>query len=339
MLVRPKVFVSQIHPGNAVSRLREQCEVDAYELDELPAAELLARLKDKDAVVSVVTNRLSGDVISALPNLMLIANAAVGYDNIDVLAASDRGIPVINTPGVLDDTTADLAFALMLAVARRIVEADRFVRADQWKSFTPELMLGTDVHGKTIGIIGLGRIGQSMARRARGFNMDILYTQRNRAPKELEEELKANYASLATLLQRSDFVTVHCPLTANTRNLLGARALSLMQKHAILINTARGPIVEEAALIKALQSGTIAGAGLDVFQNEPDVPRELLSMNNVVVVPHIGSSTYATRAAMANLAVDGLLKAFSGEMPRNLVNPQVWDRFLERLSVGARTVT
>lgn len=336
MLVRPRVFVSQPHPGNAVTRLREQCDVDAYEKDELPPAELLSRMKGQDAVVSVVPNRISAEVISSLPELMLIANAAVGYDNIDVAAASERGIPVINTPGVLDDTTADLAFALMLSVARRIVEADRFVRAGKWKSFTPDLMLGTDVHNKVIGIIGLGRIGQAMARRARGFNMDILYTQRNRAPKQLEEELKASYVSLATLLQRSDFVSVHCPLTATTRNLLGARAFSLMQKHAILINTSRGPIVDEAALIGALQAGTIAGAGLDVFQNEPQVPPELISMDNVVVVPHIGSSTYATRAAMASLAVDGLLKAFSGEKPHNLVNPQVWEKFLERLAVGAR---
>lgn len=335
MLVRPKVFVSSQHPGNAVNRLREQAEIDAWEFDELSEDDLLARMKDKDAVLSVVPNRFSADIIKALPDLMLIANAAVGYDNIDVPAATECGIPVINTPGVLDDTTADLAFALMLAVARRIVEADNFVRADKWKSFTADLMLGTDVHGKVLGIIGLGRIGQAMARRARGFDMEILYNQRNRAPKELEDKLQATNVSLATLLQRSDFISVHCPLTANTRGLLGSRAFSLIKQRPILINTARGPIVDEAALIQALQAGTIAGAGLDVFQNEPSVPRELMEMKNVVLAPHIGSSTSATRAAMANLAVDGLLKAFSGEQPHNLVNPQVWDRFLERLQASA----
>lgn len=335
MLVRPKVFVTSQHPGNAVNRLREQTEVDAWESDELPEADLLSHMKDKDAVLSVVPNRFSAEVIKALPELMLIANAAVGYDNIDVPTATERGIPVVNTPGVLDDTTADLAFALMLAVARRIVEADKFVRADQWKSFTADLMLGTDVHGKVLGIIGLGRIGQAMARRARGFDMEILYTQRNRAPKELEEKLQVTYVSLATLLQRSEFISVHCPLTPSTRGLLGARAFSLIKHRPILINTARGPIVDEPALIQALKEGTIAGAGLDVFQNEPNVPRELIEMENVVLAPHIGSSTSATRAAMANLAVDGLLKAFSGEKPHNLVNPQSWDKFIERLQVGA----
>lgn len=335
MLVRPKVFVSQQHPGLAVTRLRELADVDAYEADELSADELLRRMKDKDAVVSVVPNKLTAEVIASSPKLMLIANAAVGYDNIDVTAASERAIPVINTPGVLDDTTADLAFALMMSVARRIVEADYFVRSGSWKSFTPDLMLGTDIHHKSLGIIGLGRIGQAMARRARGFNMDILYTQRNRAPKQLEEELRVHYVSLATLLQRSDYVSVHCPLSATTRNLLNERAFSLMKKHAILINTARGPIVDEAALIKALQAGTIAGAGLDVFQNEPEVPAELMGMDNVVLLPHIGSSTYATRASMANLAIEGLLKAFSGEKPHNMVNPQVWERFLQKLEVEA----
>lgn len=293
--------------------------------------ELLARVKDCDALVCLLTDRITESVLAGA-HLKLVANVAVGYDNIDLEAASRRGVLVTNTPGVLDETTADLAFGLLLACARRIAEADRYVRAGLWDCWQPDLMLGTDVHGKTLGLIGFGRIGQAVARRALAFNMKVLYT-RSCDPSNIGAPCPGpgpHHVRLDELLSQSDFISIHCPLNERTRHLLGDRQLSMLKSGCLLINTSRGPIVDQAALVAALADGRLGGAGLDVFEDEPHVPPELKAMESVVLTPHIGSASIETRSAMARLAVDGLLLAFSGSLPPNAVNPQVWPVFLQR---------
>lgn len=298
---------------------------------------LHAALVDCDGVVSILADRFDADVFKKFPRLKLVANVAVGFDNIDVSAANAHGVLVVNTPGVLDDATADLAFALLLATARRVVEADRYVREGQWKKFTFDLLLGTDLAGKTLGIIGMGRIGRAMARRARAFGMRIVYSQRTRAPVDVEASFAdrdgfgAEWLALDELLRRADVVSIHCPLNDATRHLLSDREFELMKPTAILINTARGAIIDEPALVRALVAGRIHGAGLDVFDKEPHVPPELVSMPNVVLAPHIGSASVETRSAMALLAVNGLLSGLQGALPMNAVNPEVWTKFSARL--------
>lgn len=329
---QPKVFVSLKHPGDAIEHLSKHAEVTKTDSPE-PVAETVLHdnLVGKDGCVVILQDRFDDAVFSKFPELKVVANVAVGYDNIDVAAATKHGVLVLNTPGVLDNTTADLAFGLLLAVARRISEADRYVRDGKWKKWTFDLILGTDVGGKTIGIIGLGRIGQAMARRARGFDMKILYTQRNNAKPEIEAELGAKYVGMEQLLAESDFVSIHCPLSTDTTHLIGLTEFNQMKKSAFLINTARGAIVDEKALVKVLKSGRIAGAGLDVFEEEPSPHPFLLHMENVVLAPHIGSGSIETRSAMAKLAVDGLLSAFEEKLPPNAVNPEVWETFTSRL--------
>ncbi|MCP4425605.1 MAG: D-glycerate dehydrogenase [Chloroflexi bacterium] len=287
----------------------------------LDLPQMKARLAETEAIVCLLTDKIDAQVMDAAPKLKIIANTAVGYDNVDVAAAAERGIIVTNTPGVLTECTADLTFALMLAVARRIVEADSFMRAGKfegWELFQPHL--GVDVYGKTLGIVGLGRIGTAVARRAAlGFNMNILYTANNPNP-EAERELGAQFVSLPDLLRRSDFVSIHTPLTAQTRHLFTLAEFAPMPPHAILINTARGPIVKEADLVQALQQGLIGGAGLDVFEEEPIAHPGLAGLPNVVMVPHIGSATTETRRRMAVMATRNVTAVLSGQAPINPVN-------------------
>jgi glyoxylate reductase len=293
-----RVFVTRRLPGDAVERLARAHEVDLWPgADPPPRGDLVERTAPADALLSQLTDPVDAELLEAAPRLKAIANYAVGYDNIDIAAATARGIPVGNTPDVLTETTADLAFALMLAVARRIVEADAFVRAGRWGPWSPDLLLGHDLHGSTLGIVGFGRIGRAVARRAEGFGMTVIHGL------PLEE-----------LLERSDFVSMHAPLTPETRGLIGAAELERMKPTGILVNTARGPMVDTDALAQALRTGTIAGAGLDVTDPEPlPADHPLLDAPNLVIAPHIGSASHRTREAMADMAVDNLLAALAGE--------------------------
>lgn len=288
----------------------------------------------KDALACTLVSRISDEFLCDHPQLKMVANIAVGFDNIDVAAATRRGVLVTNTPGVLDDATADLAFTLMLNAARRISEAERYLREGNWHSFELDLLTGAAVCGKTLGIVGLGRIGQAMAKRAAGFSMRVIYHQRNKVADHVEQSLGASLVSLEELLQQSDFVSLHCPLNAATRYLMNDERLALMKPSAFLINTARGAVIEESALIRALSSGLIAGAALDVFENEPHVSSALLDLPNALLVPHIGSATTDTRKAMAQMALDSIKKAFSEEKPHTLVNPEVWETFLSKIASG-----
>jgi glyoxylate reductase len=290
--------------------------------EELPEEELTRRLRDADAVIPMGSHRVSAAAIGAAPRLRVIAVAAVGYNLIDVAAATQRGIAVTNTPGVLTETTADLAWALMLAAARRVVECDRFVRAGRWKGVTWSLMLGDDVHGRTLGIIGFGRIGKAVARRAQGFGMRVLY--HSRRPDPDADGLGAAYRAKGDLLREADFVVLSVPLTPETRRLVGEAELRLVKPTAILVNVARGPVVDEAALVTALKERRLAGAGLDVFEDEPRVHPGLLQLDQVVLTPHIGSASRATRLAMATRAAENCLAALRGERPPNIVNPEAW---------------
>jgi glyoxylate reductase len=255
-------------------------------------------------------------------DLKVIANYAVGYDNIDVEYATRKNIAILNTPGVLTDATADLAFSLLLASARKIGESERYVRKGNFRSWGPELMLGKDVWGATLGVIGAGQIGEAVLRRGKGFEMELLYHSRSPKPR-IEKELDASYVPLEELLRRSDFISLNCPLTPETRHLIGKEELLSMKEDAILINTSRGPVIDENALVEALRNGWIGGAGLDVYEWEPKVHPDLLEMENVVLAPHIGSATHTTRNKMASMASEGILKLLSGSRPENIVNPEV----------------
>ncbi|KAF2957257.1 D-glycerate dehydrogenase [Thermotoga sp. Ku-13t] len=322
---RFKVFVTRQILPEGLNMLKERFDVEVSDYDGvIPRDVLLKKVKDVDALLCLLTDNIDAEVMDAAgPNLKIIANYAVGYNNIDVEEATRRGIMVTNTPGVLTETTADFAWALLMAIARRIVEADRFVRAGKFRGWEPMLLLGNDVYGATLGVVGFGRIGQAVARRALGFNMKVLYYDSKRAPEEVEKELKATFVDLPTLLRESDFVTLHVPLTKETRYLIGEKELKMMKKEAYLINTARGPVVDEKALVKALKEGWIKGAALDVFENEPEIEPELLTLNNVVLAPHIASGSYATRSKMSIMVAENIIKALSGEVPPNLVNPEV----------------
>ena len=313
--------------------------------DEMPPPHdnLLAQLKHCDGVLSMVTDRLDAETLTATPRLAAISNFAVGVDNVDLEAATRAGIPVGHTPGVLTETTADLAFALLMAAARRVAEGDRFVRANRWRAWTPRMLLGHDVWGATLGIIGWGAIGQAVARRGAAFGMRVLYVVRDRSSSGKPPARKGRPAAAAQaradsaqppervdlerLLAESDFVSIHVPLTSETRHLIGSHELAAMKQGAFLINTARGPVVDQAALAIALTSGRLGGAGLDVTEVEPIKPDDpLLKLPNVVITPHIGSASHATRLRMAEMAVDNLIEALAGRMPRFCANPQVKPR-------------
>jgi glyoxylate reductase len=290
---------------------------------ELPVDDLARRVADCAAIIPMGAHPIPEAVLAAAPHLRIVAVAAVGYNIVDVAAATRRGILVTNTPGVLTDTTADMAWALMLGVARRVPESDRFVRAGKWTGVYWSQLMGVDVHGATLGIIGLGRIGQAVARRAQGFGMRVLYHNRKRDP-EAERAVGAEYRAKAELLREADFVVLSIPLSAETRHLIGAAELALMKPTAYLVNVARGPVVDEAALVDALQSGRIAGAGLDVFEEEPKVHPGLLELENLALTPHIGSASRATRLRMATRAAENCVAALQGQRPPNLVNPEAW---------------
>ncbi|WP_369018219.1 glyoxylate reductase [Thermatribacter velox] len=328
MQAKPQVFITRRIPEEGIKMIIEYCETEISDFDGvLPREMLLKKVKNKEGILCLLTDTIDKEVMDAAgPRLKVISNYAVGFNNIDVEEATRRGIMVTNTPGVLTETTADLAWTLMMSIARRIVEADKFVRAGKFRGWEPLLLLGTDVYGATLGIIGFGRIGQAMARRASGFNMKVIYYDSQRAPSQVEKELGASYRTLPELLSEADFVTIHVPLTPQTHHLIGEKELKMMKKEAYLINTARGPIVDEKALVRALQEKWIRGAALDVFENEPEVEPELLKLDNVVLAPHIGSATYATRTKMAIMAAENLIKALQGEIPPNLVNPEVLEK-------------
>lgn len=310
-------------------RLEKVAEVEYVSRDDGLAQDvLLSHLKDKHAVISEPLDAISPDVITACAELKMVANRAVGFDNVPIPEATKRGIIVTNTPGVLDAATADLAMALLLATTRRICEADRYVRAGKWSGFKSDLMLGPDLDGKTIGIIGMGRIGKAFAKRARAFGLNIIYTrmsQRDGTDEKLRAELGARRVELDELLTTSDFISIHCPLNAQTRGSIGQRELDMMKPSCVLINTARGAIIDEQALVSHLVQRKILAAGLDVFAQEPNVPKELFELANVVLLPHIGSACFETRFRMSELAVESIISAFSGKRPHNLVNPEAWD--------------
>jgi glyoxylate reductase len=300
--------------------------VDIWAEDQvIPRDELLRRVQGIDGLYCLLTDKIDGELMDAAgPSLKVISQVGVGYDNIDVPAATARRIPVGNTPGVLTDTTADIAFALILAAARRLGEGERFVRGKQWQSWTPNLLLGTDVHGTILGIVGFGRIGQAVAKRAHGFNMRVLYYNRTRRP-ELEESLGVEYADFDSLLAQSDFVSLNCALTSETRHLMSTAQFKQMKRSGILINTARGPVVDQAALYHALKDGVIAYAGLDVTDPEPIRPDDpILTLDNVVIVPHVGSATVQTREKMTAMAAANLLAGLKGEHLPTCVNPDVY---------------
>ena len=319
---RPRVFVTRRLPGDAVARLALEASVDQW-TDEMPPPydELTSRAAAADAMICLLTDRIDAALLDAAPSLRVIANVAVGYDNIDVAAATARRIPIGNTPGVLTETTADLAFALILACARRVVEAERFVRDGRWRTWAPGLLLGYDVHGATLGIIGYGKIGQAVARRAAGFDMRVLYTSRSPA----SDGAVGERVDLDTLLRASDFVSLHVPMTPETTKMIGERELQLMKPTAFVINTARGGALDQSALVRALEAGAIAGAGLDVAEIEP-IPAgdALMRAPNVTLLPHIGSATHATRERMAAMAVDNCLAALRGDRMPHCVNPDVY---------------
>ena len=323
--MKPLVLVTKRIYPEAIEFLKQHAAVDYAESDDgLTAEELMERIRGKQGVVSQLTDKFSAPVIEQLDGIRIIANVAVGFDNIDVPAATRRKILVTNTPDVLTDTTADFAFALLMATARRVVEGHKFVHSGQWTKWRIDLLVGQDVHHRTLGIFGMGRIGQALARRARGFDMRILYYDAVGAPAAVERELGLEFASAERVLRESDFVSLHVPLAAHTRHMIGAAQLSMMKPTAILVNTSRGPVVDEAALAEALEKGTIAGAGLDVFENEPQVHPGLLKLDSVVLAPHIASASVDTRRKMSMMAAENAVAALEGRRPANLLNPEAW---------------
>jgi gluconate 2-dehydrogenase len=322
--MKPKIQVTREVFDETLEYLAQHCDVEPNQQDVAYAPEALAgKLADKDGVMCALTDRIDAALLARAPRLKAVANIAVGYNNIDLAACTARGVMATNTPGVLDDSTADLAWALMLGAARRLTELERRVRAGEWKGWRLKQWLGVDVHHATLGIIGMGRIGQAIARRAAGFEMKVVYHNRNRIDAALEKRLNAVYASRDDLLRQADFVVLQVPYSPQTHHLIGARELKLMKRTAVLINSTRGGVVDDAALIAALREGTLRAAGLDVFENEPALNPGFLELDNVVLVPHVGSSTEATRRAMAMTAAKNLVAALTGGVPPNLLNPEV----------------
>jgi lactate dehydrogenase-like 2-hydroxyacid dehydrogenase len=311
-------------PQENIDELRQHFVVDVNPEDRaLTKDELKQEAKGRDAIVSLITDTIDGELLDAAgPQCKIVANYAVGINNFDVAAATQRGVILTNTPGVLDDATATHTFALLLATARRLAEADKFVRDGKWKGWAPMFFIGMDVDRRTIGIAGMGRIGSNVARKAKGFDMKIIYADVRRNV-QVEREVGANYVDKETLLKESDFLTLHVPLMPETHHYIGERELKLMKKTAVLINACRGPVVDEHALLKALQEKQIWAAGLDVYENEPEIVPGLTKLENVVVVPHIASATTETRINMGKIAVNNVIKVLNGQPPDNCVNPEV----------------
>jgi len=321
---KPKLFSTHVLFEEPRRRLAEHFDVEYWNGNERPPrAEVLQRVAGKDALICLLTEKIDCELLDAAgPKLRIAANVAVGYDNIDVPACTERKVAVTNTPGVLDETTADFTWTLLMAVARRLIEADRLARSGAWRQWNLDQLCGTDIWGKTLGIIGFGRIGRAVARRAAGFRMRVIYNSTTRAPEEIERELNAEFMERDRVLAQADFVSLHVPLRENTRGLIGPAELAKMKRSAFLINTTRGPVVQEAALVAALEQGTIAGAALDVFEREPLIS-DGLRRDNVVLAPHLGSASIETRTRMAMIAAENAIALFSGKQPPTILNPEV----------------
>jgi glyoxylate reductase len=327
MADKPQVYVTRRIPEVGVQLLQEQFDVRIWDSDDVVPRDVLVReLKEADGVLALLTERFDGATMDAAPKLKVIANMAVGFDNIDVAAATERGIVVCNTPGVLTDTTADCAWTLLMATARRVIEAYKYVHEGKWKTWGPLLLRGQDVHHATLGLIGLGRIGSAVAQRAQGFSMRVLYYDAIRR-QDLEQSLGLIYAPMEQVLREADFVSLHVPLTPETRHLINAERLRLMKQTAVLVNTSRGPVVDHKALYAALRAGQIWAAGLDVTDPEP-IPMDdpLLTLDNCLIVPHIASASFKTRDEMAALAARNIVNVLHGRPPETAVNPEVWGR-------------
>ena len=322
-----KVFVTRRIPEPGLEMLRARCQVEVNPEDRvLSKEEIIEGIQGKDALLCLLTDEIDEEIMDANPNLQVISNYAVGFNNIKVAEATRRGLPITNTPGVLTETTADMAWTLLMAAGRRLVEADKFTRAGKYKGWGPMLLLGYDIYGKTLGLVGLGRIGEAMVKRGHGFGMKILYFDANRRSPEEEKALGIEYRQLDQLLAEADYVSLHVPLLSSTHHLISQREFGLMKESAVLINSARGPIVDEKALATALKEGQIAAAGLDVYENEPAVEPELLGLDNVILAPHIASATRETRTKMATMAAENLLAVLDGKVPPNIVNPEVFNK-------------
>jgi glyoxylate reductase len=322
-----KVYVTRPVFDEAVEKLKRDVEVELNSEERiLSKKELIERLRDKDGALTLLTDAVDLEVLQSAPKLKVVANFAVGFNNVAVDSATRLGVAVTNTPGVLTETTADFAWTLLMAAARRVVEADKFARAGKFKAWGPKMFLGYDIYGKTLGLIGLGRIGQAVARRAAGFKMKVVFHDSEPIAESLTKELGVTRVPLDELLRVSDFISLHVPLFPETHHLLNDRTFALMKPTCILVNTSRGPVVDEKALIRAVKQRKIAGAGLDVFEREPEIEPELFELENVVLAPHIASASHETRLKMCMMATDNLLAVLKGERPPNLVNPEVWDK-------------
>lgn len=322
-MAKPRVFATHSLFDTARQILQESCEVEYWTKPERPPREeVLQRVRDKEGLVCLLTEKVNDELLDAAPKLRITANVAVGFDNIDVAACTKRGVAATNTPGVLDETTADFAWTLLMAVARRLGEGEALARSGNWKNWNLDQLVGTDVWGKTLGIVGFGRIGRAMARRASGFQMKVIYSDAIRAPEKVEEELGAGYREINALLAEADFVSLHVPLLPETLRLFDAAKFQRMKSTAFLINTSRGPVVDEAALVAALEARKIAGAGLDVYEKEPLI-HPGLKRANVVLAPHMASASLETRTKMACMAAENVLALFKGQRPPNILNPEV----------------
>lgn len=311
--MKPGLFLTRLLPMPVMDRLNTLFDLK-YNLHDRPLTkpELMRGMQGRPALISMLSDPIDAEVIGSNPRLMVIANYAVGYNNIDLETAASRGIVVTNTPGVLTEATADLTWSLILSLARRVVEGDRLTRTARWTGWNPTQLLGTEVSGKTLGIIGMGRIGQAVARRAAGFGMRLIYHNRRRLPRRVEKKFRASYHPLPRLLAAADILSLHVPLTRETQHLIDRRAFTRMKRTALLINTARGPVVDEKALVWALKNGKIGGAGLDVFEKEPTVPKGLLTLSNVVLLPHLGSATVETRVRMGWMVIKNIQAVLKG---------------------------
>lgn len=323
--MKPKVFLTREIPSTVIAFLREHVDLAMNSEDRvLPASEVIAGLRGRDALLCNITDPIGPEIMDAAPGLKVIANFGVGFNNIDVAAATARKIPVTNTPGVLTEATADIAFALLLAAARRLGEGERLVRSKQWTGWNPMQMLGADVTGAKLGLLGFGRIGKAMAQRARAFDMEVIYWNRTRLPGAEEQALGVTYQPFDDVVASADFLSLHVAYNKDTHHLLGEKQFAAMKPGAIVINTARGPVIDEQALVRALAAKRIAGAGLDVFEREPALEPELYALDNAVIVPHLGSATIGTRTKMGMLAAKNLLAVCNGQRPPNCVNPQIY---------------
>ncbi|MCW5823917.1 MAG: D-glycerate dehydrogenase [Cyanobacteria bacterium TGS_CYA1] len=338
-LIKPKVAVMGVLQDAVKKAIDDQfVYVEMERSEPFAESEMISNLQGFDAVLCEPLDSVSPKIMDSCPSLKMVSNRAVGFDNVSIAEASKRGILVCNTPGVLDDATADLAFALLLACSRRICEADRYVRQGKWQGFQSDLMLGPDLQGKTCGIIGMGRIGKTFAKRAVAFGMEIIYTRHSKPDmldKELERDLGARRVEIVELLSSSDFISIHCPLNRATRKLIGKKELSCMKESAILINTSRGAVIDQMALLRHLQEGKIFAAGLDVFEDEPNVPEEFFTLDNVVLTPHIGSACFQTRQNISMTAAQAIIDAFTGKKPKHLLNDEAFEQFLDSVNTKA----